>query len=412
MKKDYIEIWVMPVHSGNNLLPSYNKIAEQLSKQFKRRVQYKVIPWNKALKMLFTAFKAGNPPDVMQIGSTWIKTFAHMGYLDRVPSGFDFPKPVADWVYQNCLDQGNRIAVPWISEASMITARKDILDAQNVDRQALLSLDGFLRSCDRLHTIYSDKDETILPFVFSLRPEPGRLHFLIPFLRAFGWDLKDFNDADSLFELAKLRPAFDYLKQLFTVSHIDKETVTLNPYVLNQQLYLSNKFVFTTGHWWKIVLQAIDKNHDKPFLEAIPMPAGEIGQATWGGGSMLCVPPTSPYKEEAWTIVQHMISDDFMHKRVEIAGDVPAFESDFWEVYADKPQIMMLLDQVKKARCYPQHPLWISYESIISEGFINLLWHYIYDNQPLDPLYDTLIRPMGEKIEEINSLAWESGSNE
>lgn len=412
MKKDYIDVWVMPVHSGNNLLPSYNQIADKVSKQFGRRVQFKIIPWNKALKMLFTAFKMENPPDVMQVGSTWIKTFSHMGYLDRVPVGFDYPKPIADWIYQNCLDKGDRIAVPWISEASMITARKDILDKHDIDRHELHSLNGFLNTCDRLQHLYKYSDDAIYPFIFSLRPEPGRLHYLIPFLWTFGWKFKSFSDKEPMFKLEDLQAPFDYIKDLFTVSHIDKETVTLNPYVLNQQLYLTNKFVFSSGHWWKVVLQTLDKNHDKPSLEAIPMPAGKAGQTPWGGGSMLCVSSLSHYKTEAWTIVQHMISDDFMLKRVETGGDVPAFETSFWDKYSDIPQIMLLLDQLKKANCYPIDPLWSSYETIIVQGLINLLWHYIYDERPLDGLYDSIITPMNKKIAELNSLAWESGLDE
>lgn len=67
---------------------------------------------------------------------------------------------------------------------------------------------------------------------------------------------------------------------------------------------------------------------------------------------------------------------------------------------------------MKKANCYPIDPLWSSYETIIVQGLINLLWHYIYDERPLDGLYDSIITPMNKKIAELNSLAWESGLDE
>src|SRR5690554_717208 len=79
------------------------------------------VSWNRAYENIIKAFKEGNEPDVLQIGTTWLRTIAHLGYLSKTPE-IKTRKPLTKWIEDCCFFQGERIGIPWLTDAVAIAA--------------------------------------------------------------------------------------------------------------------------------------------------------------------------------------------------------------------------------------------------------------------------------------------------
>lgn len=76
----------MPTQVGSRTGKLFNRAVTSFRKANPSvALELRVIPWSNAWGEIMRAFKQGEPPDVMQVGSSWMGTLAHLGHLARVP---------------------------------------------------------------------------------------------------------------------------------------------------------------------------------------------------------------------------------------------------------------------------------------------------------------------------------------
>jgi ABC-type glycerol-3-phosphate transport system substrate-binding protein len=405
----------MPNYTGHSSLSGEH--IKCLENELHLKVNVTFISWSKALREIYASFKNANPPDVFQIGTTWVTTMAHMGYLEQVPESFEHNKVLADWIADISYYNGKKMAVPWLVESGMLIARKDIMKTLGITGKDIRTIEGFKDVCGRIYDSHvKSKNSIPLPFAFSLRTEIGKLHHLIPWFWASGFQIPDlFNMPETPFSIENLEPAFNYFKSLFITCHHSQEDASEHRYIINDRFYQNGKYTFTIDHWYNIVLGVVNESkmtdsNDNPF-EIFEMPSGFYGPTPKGNGSLLGVSSTSKHKKEAWRVVQYLLSDTYMDQRIKLCGDTPSLESDFWKIHTRHPHIELMRRQIGHAKTYPKHPLWASFERLMNEELTKLLWHYIFKDKSLNDM-SSIIGSMNKKFRELSSLAWELKKNE
>lgn len=414
MQRDYLEIWVMPNYTSHSSLSDDH--VRRLEKEINLKINVTFVSWSKALRDFYASFKNLCPPDVIQLGTTWVPTMSHMGYLEQVPEKFVSKNFLENWIAEDSFYNEKMMAVPWLVESGMLIARKDIVKKLGITAKDISTLSGFREVCGRIYNCHNKSGESVpLPFSFSLRAEPGKLHNLIPWFWASGYQIPDLiNLPETPFDIDNLMPSLDYFKSLYTICRHSQEDASVHRQVLNDRFYEEGKYVFTVDHWYNIVREAVNGSKtDSPAaypFEIFEMPSGIYGPTPKGSGSMIGVSSISSYKEESWHVIDYLLSDTYIKERISLCGDLPSTETDFWRTYAKHPQVSLIRQQIRHAKTYPKHPLWASFERILNEELTKLLWHYIFSENSQGQV-SSVIERLNRKFRELSSLAWELKNN-
>lgn len=120
-------------------------ILREIASAFERAepgvtVKVQTIPWDIGHEKIITSIMGGVPPDVCQIGTTWMPEFVAMGALEPLdgpaavsPAGIDFSQffegPLA-----SCRYAGIHYGVPWYVDMRLFYYRTDLLASYGFDR--------------------------------------------------------------------------------------------------------------------------------------------------------------------------------------------------------------------------------------------------------------------------------------
>lgn len=414
MHKDTLRVWIMPTQVGSRTGKLFARSVASFRKAHASvALELRVIPWSNAWGELMRAFKKGEPPDVMQVGSTWMGTLAHLGHLAKVPAGLDTKAVVAEWVNECATVNEARLGIPWVVECSGLIARRDIIDT-HLREGDLGTWKGFLSFCRDLGD-QANKQEIDprrpLPVGITCRPEPVTLHNLAPWLISGGWKLSDLlaKEGSQILSHKSSRQGLEYLGELLRVNRTDEDSGTIQPYRLSMDFYQEGRFAFLVGNPWMIVRNQIDPTaavESRWPVTFLPIPAGPAGTVTRGGGSILTVSSRTQNPELAWKLVKHMTSSTFMDVWTQSSGDVPAHLGGFWTRHGDHPEIQRIRQSLEVAKNYPSHPMWATVEQVLARGLSDILWSLLA-NEPFEENGLGIASSVDEELQSILQLGWD-----
>ncbi|MFP4661910.1 MAG: extracellular solute-binding protein [Halanaerobiales bacterium] len=375
-------------------------------------IQLKLITWNRAFEALIKAYKNDTAPDIIQVGTTWVRTLAYMGYIAPVPANLAVKESFSSNMNKVCIFKDRQYAVPWIIETIILAARKDYMDKYNVNLADLKNLDGLYNTCKKL--VYQRKENQEIPklLAFSLKAENDTLHRFFALLWARGWKFPELYGSPSILTDPVVMENISYLVDLMQVSRVTRADMEKHPYELNEEFYRQGGYFFYIGSWYGIV-EDISKN-TKDSREGnfrytvLPFPNNHNQSSSYGGGSALVVSSQCRNKEKAWQLVQFLIRDEFINDWIKVTGKVPAFDSQFWAQRANDERINTMYQQTLNAITYPPHPAWTTIEDIMTKGIVQSLWKLIEKgSSEIDKEVYSLLENTDKSIEELLSMSWE-----
>ncbi|MGC8764281.1 MAG: extracellular solute-binding protein [Brevinematia bacterium] len=379
MSKSRLKIWLISDTVLWKIQTYVVDYFENLISKQSITIEWRFIPWTNIWIELVDAFKSKNPPDIFEVGSTWVATLAELGFLlplNDFPFRDDF---LSEWIYRNSCVKGEKFAVPWYVDLSMLTARKDILDKLKMKSDDLISFEGFINASERIakSVLNEGTISDILPLGFSFRPEPSLLHNMIPFLWANGWDFPDFSKPPfKIFTDEKAIKTFDFIAKLWKRSLMPKTVAFTNYFIIQDEFFREGRFAFFISHWSPDFIRILGNELDDykmnyPFT-LIQFPAGEGGVFQWGGGSFLCVSAFTREREACYDFLRHFISDNFLKEKIKNEGRFSPYESVFKGT--ENEILLNVRNLIKKSKSYPVHPLWFSIERFLYQGLSEILW--------------------------------------
>ncbi len=414
MSNQTLRVWIMPTQVGSRTGKLFNRAVASFRKAHPSlALEMRVLPWSNAWGEIMRAFKRGDPPDVLQVGSSWIGTLAHLGQLAPVPSGLDSRPLVADWVGECATVNGVRLGVPWVVECSGLIARRDILDTHLRDGN-LGTWDGFMSFCSELGERANKQEidpRRPLPVGITCRPEPVTLHNLAPWLISGGWKLTELlaKEGPQILSHKSSRPGLEYLGELLRVNRTDEDSGMVQPYRLSRDFYQEGRFAFLVGNPWMILRNQIDPTaavESRWPVTFLPIPSGPGGSITRGGGSLLTVPTRSHNQDLAWKLIKHMTSATFMDIWSQSSGDVPAHLGGFWTRHGDHPEIQRVRQSLEVAKNYPSHPMWATIEQVLARGLSDILWSLVAGDSYNDHGIG-IAQTVDEELHSILQMGWD-----
>jgi multiple sugar transport system substrate-binding protein len=356
-RENVIELWAM----GRE-----GEVVTELMPEFERthpgiRVKVQQLPWTAAHEKLLTAFVGGAPPDVAQLGNTWIPELASLGALaplEQTVAGSEIVQE--DDYFAGIWDtnrfEGRLYGVPWYIDTRLLFYRRDIL--------ADAGFAGPPRS-------WAEWMEMLV--AIKQRVGPDRYAILLPLNEFEPLLALALQQEDSLlredgrwgnFRGPGFRRALAFYLEMFRrdLAPVATDTQIANVWNEFSRGYYS---FYITGPWnigeFKRRLPA--EQQESWMTAPLPGPDGP-GMAVAGGSSLVMF-QASRRKQAAWKLIEYLSRPEVQLRFNALTGNLPPRRST-WndERLAGDVHARAFRDQLERVKPVPKVPEW---ERIVTE---------------------------------------------
>jgi multiple sugar transport system substrate-binding protein len=326
------------------------------------RVVVQQIPWTAAHEKLLTGFVGGSPPDLAQLGNTWIPEFAAIGALEPLAVRVAASSQVAETSYFEGIWKTNQYGgalygIPWYVDTRVLFYRPDILAAagyaaaprtwsawRDAMRKIRASPRGQGRGRNYAILLPTNEWEQLTIFGVQkgsplLGDDGTRGDFSgEPFREAAEWYVGLFQDG--------LAPVVSY-------------TQLGNPY---QEFTRSYFAMWITGPWNLGEFRRRLKPEEQKLWMTAPLPAPD-GVAWPGpslaGGSSLAIFKASKEKDAAWAFAEYLSTPAVQSRFYALSGDLPA-RREAWDdaSLAGDAKAQAFRVQLSRVEPMPRVPEW------------------------------------------------------
>ncbi|MFW6287812.1 MAG: extracellular solute-binding protein [bacterium] len=414
--KNTLNLLLMGTANGKNVNNYLKEYLLDFEKKEDISVNFNFISWNRAYETIINLFKEGNPPDVFQLGTTWVRTMTYLDYISPLNISIKTNPPLSDWMNKYCNYQGEQIAAPWLVDTFTMVARQDILDKYDISADEFRDQEGFRRVCSYLTDLHKKK-KAIKALSLTIRPDTSTIHYFSSLLFAAGRDFPDlYSVPDKILLRKEFVEVFDYIYSLLKTCDMSIEDVDKHRYELDYQYYYHNGSVFYIGNWNKVIENIVHggiENNQGYSFTPYPIPSKGANESTYGGGSVLTVSSRSNYPEKSWKLIEFMTGSDFLNKWQKITSGVPAFDYEFWQRRSTDKSVKTLYEMTVNSKSYPLHPIWTSIEDRLGTAISNSLWKIVEDiNIDRESSHIEVLRKHDREINDLLKMAWEMNRDE
>lgn len=326
-------------------------------------ITVQAIPWGQAHEKLITAVAGGLPPDLCQLGTTWVPEFVTLKVLEPLDSYLQGSTSVSkDKYFKGSWETGtigeNVFSIPWYVDTRLLFYRKDILNQFGFSNPPR-TWDELMQVCQKL--VQKDKNGDFTRTGLLLPQIDTKT--LLTFFWSNGGDVFS-PDGKIIINSPENREAFDFYAGFFQKG--------LTPKVSKGGMELYNNFksgflcMFFGGPWMLKDLDTYAKEITGKWDVAV-LPRKKSG-TSFVGGSNWAIFKESRNKRAAWKFVEFMSRPDIQIQWYQMTSDLPS-RLDAWEdkFFEDKKMVKTFGQQLFDTRTPPRIQQW---EEI--EGEVNL----------------------------------------
>jgi len=304
------------------------EVVKDLVPEFERenpgiRVVVQQIPWTAAHEKLLTGFVGGAPPDLAQLGNTWIPEFAAIGALEPLDaraaaSAALTPADYFEGIWKTNLFDGRLFGIPWYVDTRVMFYRRDLMEKAG------------WREPPRTWSQWRAAMEKIRGPAGS-----GRFAILLPTneweqLTILGLQMQSpllsDNDTRGAFSQPPFRAAAEWYVGLYHdgLAPVVSYTQLGNPYQEFSRGYVA---MWITGPWnlGEFRRRLPPELQDTWMTAPVPAPDGaEWPGYSWAGGASFAIFRASKQKDAAWKLVEFLSRRQIQTRFYELSGDLPA----------------------------------------------------------------------------------------
>lgn len=365
------------------------------------RVNVTVLNWESAWAKINAAADSGQGPDVVELGSTWVASILSKNVLEAVPS--DLMKSLggqqqflpALWSSSHLYRDERVYALPWYGGARVAFYRTDLFKQAGIRTEdAFANWGSFKQAMRKLQSLKVD-GKPIAALGYPGKHDWDILHNLAPWIWNAGGDFLSKDQTRSSINSPETLQAITFFKSfaeegLVPTSALEKDSAQI------EMAFFRGEFAVIFSGPWVLKVLSTEKakggqkeSHTAANFSVAPYPAGIRGNQTLFSGSNLAVMKSSKNKEEAWRLLQFLMSREVQVKYSLLSGMLPArvdalHDPSLLKVahYAD------FLEQIKLGRHYPVVPAWGKLENVFrsSIGQVMTANAKPNDSQPIEKL--------------------------
>ena len=372
-----LNFWLMPNGDFDTLSTLQKEIAHFEKWHTNIHIEPTIIPWSHAWDRLMNVHKHQGeliPPDIIQVGTTWVSTLSYLGVLRDITAFFDeeLTSDIIDPLRESSrsVESGCLMCMPWLADIRMLYYRIDVLRLFGFSSKDLKTFDSFKKVCLSIQK-NRKSPEDIMPFRLSGHSETVLIHDLAPWIWGMGGDFLSFDTKKVTFDQGGAREAihfyFDLLNSLYGGKSGNRKYGIIPTGTFFSGRYameiVGKSSFYSLSHLKHSNYSAeVAKNYG-----IVSLPSGPEGAFPFIGGSGLAIPKWSRYPEEAAEWIRFLISPESQLRHGYRIGVFPSRKSLLEEYFKDyKEDNEVIKTSLEKGRSLPDSPLLGTLERIIT----------------------------------------------
>ncbi|MEJ6952610.1 extracellular solute-binding protein [Natronospora cellulosivora (SeqCode)] len=412
MPKSKLRIWIIISTINSDALEHLKKAFSLFKSKNSIEIQVEFVTWERVFTALVEDFKNGTGPDVIQLGTSWISTFAHMGYLDKVPEYIDVKSSINPGINNLCKYEGELHALPWLVDTIIMAGHKDYMSNLGISKSDVKDWRGFKKVLKNIIEHKKSNSNIPNPLSIAFNVDRDSMQRFFSILWSKGWEFPNIEKKGvEILTDPFVLDTISYFADLKMTCNIDQDWMK-HPYQVNEDFYLHGLSLFYIGSWNGIVNSIKckeNKNQGPKEFCVLPFPSSDKKSSPYGGGSVLAVSSKSKEKTAAWSLVDFILSDEFISKWTYEMGNISAFKDEFWQKRVFDERIQLMYEQTVNSKVFPAHPAWITIEKQIIQGLGHAIVDLLKkrDSSINDKIYSNL-KKTDLKVQEIVKMSWEA----
>lgn len=345
------------------------------------RVRVQSLPWDNGHDKLVTSVIGNVPPDMCQMGTTWMAEFHAMGALEPLDgyaaaSGALRFDQFFDGTLMPCRYGGKYYGVPWYVDVRLFFYRSDLLASYGITKFP----DTWDEFSQALKTIKAAK---------KARGEKG---YAVSFpatdafaLLAYAWqnggDMLDESRTICTIDSPQVLEALKYMKRVFDEGY--------SPFIDNTEFYAAFESgyypIFMSGPWTMSDLERLKPNLNGKWMTAV-CPKNR-NRLTFVGGSDLVIFKDSKHKAEAFRFLTFLSEARTQAKWYAITRDLPSNKK-AWQMdeVTSYPPLQAFGRQLFETRTPPNIPEWAQMNDIIYYALEEMMFAKITPEAALEKI--------------------------
>jgi multiple sugar transport system substrate-binding protein len=327
--------------------PKARPVVQNLVAQFERenpdwKVNITDLTWADGHQKIVVAFGAGNPPDLLELGSDWIAEFVSAGALSEITGDTS-----AILMAGAGISNGKLYAWPWMIDTRVLYFNRSLLDKAGAKLPSNWA--ELLDACRKINTL----GDGICGFGANSN-EPHRLYKkFLPFVWSDGGNIID-GYKISVISPEVLR-ALSFYGELAQCGRVETQKNL-------EDAFCDGKLGFViSGGWLLKRLQDKPPSFEYQLSPITPEKTGGAG-LSFAGGEYLVIPQKSPNKEAANKLMLLLTQMENSRMLCDSVGfGFPPYRN---QNIALKDKAV-LFEQLSKSRPSPFNPNWVYIESAI-----------------------------------------------
>lgn len=268
--------------------------------------------WGEMLNTISLDIISGNGPDIADIASEGMYTFAESGLLEPIDSYIERDREELEEtlseIDSNLINShkinGKLYSLPTVWNNMCIYYNKSVLkNAGLAEPEAGWTTNDFLEMCKAVSKNNTGGAKDIYGYAFY----QNYFTTLEPWLQAFNSSMLNDDWTESLVNTPNAKQAFSYLNDLVNVHKVAPAMGTDDA-----QLFVQNRVAFLgAGMWYVEKLKNMGFGSEQ--YDVVPWPSidGEVHSVIGVGGAPIF--KDSKHKEEAWELAKFLSSKDFQN---------------------------------------------------------------------------------------------------
>ncbi|HYM80635.1 MAG TPA: extracellular solute-binding protein [Candidatus Limnocylindria bacterium] len=352
------------------------------------KVQMEQLTWDSGKDKITAAVAAGKPPDLCELGSTYMPRFLASGALSDWSAGVaDLEPGLRGW--EMCSIGDALYGLPWVLGTRALFYNRTLFARAGLDSTRPPVTWGELRHAARA---IQRLGGGVHGYGVSLNDRQKLFKKFMPFAWSNGGEILSADLDSVLFDSPENREALDFYLGLREVGMTGLQDA------LDHEFKEGRLGLQISGAW---LCKQIPK--EAPGLRygvaLVPMPATDRGShASFAGGEVLVSFQGSRHKEEALKLARYLVrADNALALAVAAQSVQPAtVGADTAAFYRERPEQQVMIRQFETARFTPNHPEWDAMEAAIEDEIEQALYDRKSSTQALADARTKLVALLGK----------------
>ncbi|MGQ9604278.1 MAG: extracellular solute-binding protein [bacterium] len=336
-------------------------------------VSMETLTWQSGFEKIVMAFSSGNPPDLLELGSTWLGKFADQGVLEDL-TGLTSDLTDSLVLWDLATFKGRIYGIPWLIGSRVLFFNRDLMRKAGLDPD--LWPETWDQLLDYVKRIHKPQDG-----IYGFGMNAGERYILykkfMPFAWSNGGEILSEDFSRCVINSPENLEALEFYISLKEFSILERQEMI-------DELFKQGRIGMMISGGWN--LERIPK--DSPMLDfgvaLIPKPEG--GRNISFAGAEILVIPKGSNIESAIKLARYLVSPgNALRVASRVRSIQPAHRSAIINrFYEENPMDRILLEQCWSSKSPPSHPSWIEIEEIINSCLEKCLYGDLTPSQALE----------------------------